>query len=101
MMELQLILDFTCCACGDPVSVTNGNVYFPILDLLIPSRGFPIALQRTYNSQQSTDSPFGIGWTHSYRRYLTQSGTTLIYHDESGGGWSTDELPPTSSLAAE
>jgi hypothetical protein len=22
MMELQVILDFSCCACGDPVSVT-------------------------------------------------------------------------------
>src|SRR5207249_4017172 len=62
-----------------------GNMYHAFRDFLIPSRGFPILLERTYNSQQAADSPFGIGWTHSYRRYLTEIPNAVVYHDEMGG----------------
>lgn len=72
-------------ACGDPVAVTNGNMYHRFADLTVAGRTFPIAVVRTYNSQAAAvDSPFGYGWTHSYREGLRASGSGMVF--ESGSG---------------
>jgi YD repeat-containing protein len=72
-------------ACGDPVAVTNGNMYHRFVDLVAAGRTFPISLVRTYNSQAAAvDGPFGYGWTHSYREALRAAGTSMVL--ESGSG---------------
>ncbi len=75
-------------SCGDPVTVSNGNVYHQFQDMWLAGRGLPILILRTYNSQAAaTDSPFGFGWTHSYLRYLVINGNTVVYVGESGGAY--------------
>jgi RHS repeat-associated protein len=75
-------------SCGDPVTVSNGNMYRQFEDIRLAGRGFPIVVQRTYNSQAaSADSPFGFGWTHNYLRYLIDRGGTAIYVGESGAAY--------------
>ncbi|MBI4889975.1 MAG: RHS repeat protein, partial [Acidobacteria bacterium] len=90
-------------ACGDPVAVTNGNMYHRFVDLAVEGRSFPIVLTRTYNSQAAAvDSPFGFGWTHSYREALIASGTAILLESGSGsvirftplgGGYSSASAP--------
>ncbi|MBI3949044.1 MAG: hypothetical protein HY314_01110 [Acidobacteria bacterium] len=71
---------------GQPVTVSNGNMYHQFDDLDISSRGFPILLRRTYNSQATYDGPFGYGWTHSYNMSLQPNpNSSVTYFSESGG----------------
>ncbi|WP_020405326.1 DUF6531 domain-containing protein [Hahella ganghwensis] len=55
---------------GDPVNMVTGNMYHQETDFAVPTRGLPILLQRTYNSNSSVDGPFGRGWTFSYNQTL-------------------------------
>ena len=51
----------SCSHAGDPVDLTNGNVYLHTTDLVV--RGpFPIRIQRFYNSKS--------GWTFSYTSHV-------------------------------
>jgi RHS repeat-associated protein len=76
-------------SCSDPVTVSNGNMFQQQIDLNISSRGPAIVLQRTYNSlSAAADSPFGFGWTHSYRMSLKDNQTSVTYVSDSGGVFS-------------
>ena len=55
----------------DPVNMVTGNMYHTERDISIQGRGLPFVLERSYNSRDKTDGPFGIGWTHSFNHYLT------------------------------
>ncbi|MBI3949254.1 MAG: hypothetical protein HY314_02200 [Acidobacteria bacterium] len=72
-------------ACGLPVTVSNGNMFHQFEDLNISSRGFPIVLRQTYNSQSTSDDSFGYGWTHSYNMSLKESFASITFFNDSGG----------------
>lgn len=72
-------------AAGDPVTISNGNMFAAFDDLFIPSRGVSFRLSRTYNSEAKTVGAFGYGWSHSYERSLKISGNTALLTTESGG----------------
>ena len=64
-------------AWADPVDAATGNFTEQAGDLLIPGRGLPLALMRTYNSLAAgTAGALGYGWTHSYTATLSQDPTT-------------------------
>jgi hypothetical protein len=44
-----------CTSCSQPVTISNGNMYHQFDDLALSSRGFPLLLRRTYNSQSAAD----------------------------------------------
>src|SRR5579862_3858766 len=49
------------------VNLCNGDLFKSFTDIQVqPARGAGLAMQRTYNSQDSRIGPFGIGWTHAY-----------------------------------
>ncbi len=75
-----------CTSCG-PVTLSNGKMFHRFTDLTLPSRGFPIVLQRTYNSQSGADGVFGVGWTHNYQRWLNIGASTVVYYSETGGAY--------------
>jgi RHS repeat-associated protein len=55
-----------CCGTGgDPVNLTTGIFTFDATDLYIPDV-LPIAVTRSYNSQDPEVRPFGRGMTHAY-----------------------------------
>ncbi len=70
---------------GDPVNISNGNMFHQTQDLLLPAPGLPLQLVRTYNSQVAEAGPFGFGWTHSYNLSIQQQGNTLLYRNATGG----------------
>lgn len=53
---------------NDPVDCATGDFYNTYTDLSVPGRGIPLSFSRTYNSLSTNqDSPFGYGWTDSYK----------------------------------
>ena len=50
----------------DPVNVKNANFYLPFTDLSYPLPGFPLEIERAYNSRSLHDGPLGFGWTFNY-----------------------------------
>jgi len=49
------------------VNLSTGNLFKSFTDIQIaPAKGAGLVLQRTYNSQDEREGPFGVGWTHAY-----------------------------------
>jgi hypothetical protein len=49
------------------VNLCTGNLFKSFTDIQVqPARGAGLAWQRTYNSNDDREGPFGIGWTHAY-----------------------------------
>jgi hypothetical protein len=82
-------------AVGEPVNVTNGNMYISQADYQLPGVIGGIQIVRTYNSTSSRIGLFGRGWTTTYDeaiqvydssnlRLLLGSGQA-IYFSGSGG----------------
>ena len=70
---------------ADPVNTATGNYAYERTDLSIPTRSFPLAFRRAYNSAAPTDSPLGYGWTHSYNLTATENtvdGSVTIRHGD-------------------
>jgi YD repeat-containing protein len=60
-----------------PINTETGNFYHTFTDISIPGRSYPLAIARTYNSQNaSTNGPFGYGWTYNYGISLAVTGTS-------------------------
>jgi RHS repeat-associated protein len=88
---------------ADPVDVSNGNYYYEIRDLFIPSRDLPLEITRNYNSLEVYEGPFGIGWSHSYNIFvLSVSDGSDIYVVRRNADGSKDKFlqNPDGSYAA-
>ncbi len=70
---------------GDPVNLTNGNLWRTETDLSVMARGLPILWSRTYNSQSDFNGPLGLGWTFFYgEQVLLRSDGSAIYQESDG-----------------
>jgi RHS repeat-associated protein len=68
---------------NSPVNTESGNFYHTFNDVSIPGRSYPLAITRTYNSQNaSTNGAFGYGWNFNYGMSLSCSGTTATITQE-------------------
>jgi RHS repeat-associated protein len=64
-------------ATSHPINTESGNFFHVFTDISIPGRSYPLAVTRTYNSQNaSVNGPFGYGWNFNYGMSLTVSGTS-------------------------
>jgi RHS repeat-associated protein len=64
-----------CGYAADPVNVGTGNFTYDTTDLSISTRGLPLEVVRSYNSQLAQDSPFGWGWSFSYNLHVEEDCT--------------------------
>ena len=48
------------------IEKSMGNMVYQQTDALIPNEQMEVELTRTYNSQSSAKSAFGVGWSHDY-----------------------------------
>ncbi len=66
---------------ADPILSFSGELVYSDTDLVIPGRGFPFAMTRTYRSQYGYDGPQGFGWDFDYNQRLmvTASGNVVHY----------------------
>lgn len=58
---------------GSPVSIAGGNYTTSAEDLKLPTRGWPLTMKRTYNSNRVIDGLFGNGWTSNLTTRLVYS----------------------------
>jgi RHS repeat-associated protein len=70
---------------GEPVNITNGNMYLQQTDHVLPGPGYAININRFYNSISNRIGLFGRGWSTPYDEALKVfSSTTLRYYSSDG-----------------
>lgn len=62
---------------GEPVNVTNGNMWLKQNDYVLPGVGENIKMTRTYNSMDPSLGLFGIGWSTDFDQNITISNNLL------------------------
>jgi RHS repeat-associated protein len=72
-------------AVGEPVNVTNGNMYLQQNDYHLPGIGHQIDVTRTYNSNSSRIGLFGRGWTTPYDESITAYDINLVRLNQPDG----------------
>ena len=87
----------TACAtkCGQPINLTDGNVWIAQRDYTAPGLGGGLQLSRVWNSRWMVASPptlagmFGNSWRSTYEELLAgpDSNNNLIYWRSDGSGW--------------
>jgi YD repeat-containing protein len=55
---------------GEPVNVTNGNMWIEQRDYVLPGTGEVIDVDRFYNSIIQSSGLFGFGWSTKYDEYI-------------------------------
>lgn len=70
---------------NDPVYLNSGEYNYSRQDLLIPGRGMPIEIIRSYKNQKACNGKFGYGWFMSYNVQLKRlsSGNIIIINGDS------------------
>jgi RHS repeat-associated protein len=63
---------------GEPVNVTNGNMYLQQTDYRLPGIGDGLEITRTYNSKNQTAGLFGYGWSSILDESVVAYGTNLL-----------------------
>lgn len=88
------------------IEKSKGNLVYTQVDAEIPNEQLPVVLERTYNSQSSAKTAFGVGWTHSFDMELLNickndsldfknivlkdgNGTLFFYHQGADGKYSS------------
>jgi len=66
---------------GEPVNVTNGNMYLQHTDYRLPGLGEGLDITRTYNSRKQTSGLFGVGWSSVLEESVTAYGNLLLRLD--------------------
>lgn len=76
----------TCPVVGQPVNVTNGNMWLTHNDYSQPGIGETISVNRFYNSQLNQSGMFGRGWMTEYDAQvrLSYSGDLIFYRTANG-----------------
>ncbi len=63
---------------GEPVNITNGNMYLQQSDYQLPGVGPTIGITRTYNSISQNGGLFGKGWSSAYDESIKIYGSTYV-----------------------
>jgi RHS repeat-associated protein len=65
---------------GEPINVTNGNMYLQQTDYKLPGVGDDLQISRTYNSlgQSQRAGLFGNGWSSAYDESVAPYGAKLL-----------------------
>lgn len=64
---------------GQPVNVTNGNMYLQQTDYRLPGVGAAIDITRTYNSILYRAGLFGAGWSTAYDESIVAQDTNILW----------------------
>jgi YD repeat-containing protein len=88
---------------GDPINVTNGNMYLTQTDYRLPGIGDGLDITRTYNSNKQANGLFGVGWSSILDESVMAYGNLLVrlnlpdgravYFTRKSGGAPFDPLP--------
>lgn len=76
---------WTCNAIGEPINVTNGNVFLSQTDFTLSGAGPAIDLTRTYNSNSTVTRLFGRGWSTAYDESVSIIDNNLLRLNQPDG----------------
>ena len=81
--------DVTCPApkIGEPVNVTNGNMWLRQRDYALPGIGESIRLDRVYNSSIQETGLFGVGWKTEYDASVAMTANDVLRFKSGNGRW--------------
>ena len=74
-----------CESVGEPINVTNGNMYLQQTDYSLSSLGPAIEIGRTYNSNSQRIGLFGKGWSTAYDEATLTYDNNLVRLNEADG----------------
>lgn len=74
-----------CESVGEPVNVTNGNMYVQQNDYTLSSLGYSIDVTRTYNTNSQRIGLFGLGWSSAYDEAIVAYDNNLVRLNEDDG----------------
>ncbi len=70
---------------GEPVYLSSGEYLYTKQDVVIPSKGMPFQITRTYKSQLLYNGSFGYGWDLNYhQRIVPQADGSAVWMDGVG-----------------
>ncbi len=69
---------YFCPSLGEPVNVTNGNMWLQQIDFALPGIGEVVQVNRFYNSMIQRSGMFGFGWTTQYDESLWAYGDRIL-----------------------
>ncbi|MCI4145766.1 DUF6531 domain-containing protein [Streptomyces sp. MMS20-AI2-20] len=95
---------------GDPVNTATGAQTEAAVDAVVPARGVPFTLRRTYSSNNTASGLLGKGWALAYDVHLEVTDTKAVYTADSGarvtftkdattGAYAASSLGVTATLA--
>src|SRR5437016_13811529 len=68
-------------------NLCSGNLFKSFTDIQVPpARGAGLAFQRSYNSNDAREGPFGVGWTDAYDIFNTEDGNNKVSREDFFGG---------------
>ncbi len=70
---------------GEPINVTNGNMYLQQSDYSLPAVGPAINVARTFNSNSQSTGVFGRGWSTAYDESITVHEGNLMRFNQGDG----------------
>ena len=76
---------YSCPIVGQPVNVTNGNMWLRQLDYSLPGRGEEIEINRFYNSIIQSSGHFGFGWSTKFDESIVRYGDNMIRLNQADG----------------
>lgn len=78
------------------LNLCTGNLFKSFTDFQIaPGRGAGLVMQRTYNSDDATIGPFGVGWTHAYNIQVQEAADVQAQSGDANADSSPDDVPRT------
>lgn len=94
---------------GEPVNVTNGNMFLHQQDYFLPGAGPSLQVARSYNSNSVTNGLFGRGWRTAYDQSIVEYDTHLMRFNQLDGravyfyrtGTSGPLIPATGDIHAQ
>jgi RHS repeat-associated protein len=70
---------------GEPVNVSNGNMYLQQSDYEVPGLGYSLDVTRTYNSASPRIGMFGRGWSTAYDESIVTYDDNLMRFNQADG----------------
>lgn len=73
-------IENACGKYGEPVNTSTGAFVYHHNDIEIPTKGFPLSFERTYNSNDPAEGPLGYGWSFNWQLSVNplENGDALV-----------------------
>lgn len=83
------------------IELSQGNFIYQQDDIALPTPQLGLEISRTYNSRNTEQSNFGIGWTCGYDAHILKDSQATTYIDETGAMYELENKEGTTYICDE